>query len=131
MKLLLDANISWRLCTSLAEQFGECFHVNRIGLAIPPSDTAIWNYARDNNCVIVSHDGDFVNLLFAKGYPPKAILLKTGNIDTATTLKLLVQAREAIFEWHGKKTGLFEITLGKRGRNEKTPGNGDARLCHR
>jgi len=60
-----------------------------------------------------------VNLLFAKGYPPKAILLKTGNIDTATTLKLLVQAKEAIFEWHGKKTGLFEIALGKRGRNEK------------
>ena len=113
MKLLLDANISWRLCAPLAEHFGECFHVNRVGLAIPPSDIAIWNYARDNDCMIVSHDGDFVNLLFANDYPPKAILLKTGNIDTATTLKLLVQAKDAIFEWQGKKTGLFEITLRK------------------
>ena len=114
MKLLLDANISWRLCAPLAEHFGKCFHVNRIGLAIPPSDIMIWNYAKDNDCIIVSHDVDYLDLLFAKSYPPKIILLKTGNIDTKTTLNLLIQAKETIIEWSGKETGLLEITVKKR-----------------
>ena len=111
MKLLLDANISWRLCAPLAEHFGECFHVNRVGLPIPPSDTMIWNYARDNGCVIVSHDTDFLQLLLSKSPAPKIILLKTGNIDTATALRLLVQAKEVIIEWMGKEAKLLEITV--------------------
>ena len=114
MKLLFDANISWRLCAPLADQFGECFHVNRIGLPTPPSDMMIWNYAKENNCIIVSHDTDFLDMLFAKGFPPKVILLKTGNIDTATTLKLILQAKEKIIEWSGKETGLLEITAKKQ-----------------
>ena len=114
MKLLLDANISWRLCIPLAEHFGECFHVNRIGLTIPPSDTMIWNYAKDNDCVIVSHDTDFLDLLLTKNYPPKIILLKTGNIDTKTTLKLLVEAKETIIDWTKKESGILEITVKKR-----------------
>ena len=111
MKLLLDANISWRLCSPLAEEFGECFHVNKTGLVTPPSDSMIWNYARENDFVIVSHDTDFLDMLYAKGFPPKIIFLKTGNIDTATTLKLIIRAKETIIEWSGKETGLLEITI--------------------
>ena len=61
--------------------------------------------------MIVSHDTDFLNLLFAKGFPPKTILLKTGNLDTASTLNLLVQAKEAILVWYGKQAGVLEITF--------------------
>jgi len=114
MKLLLDANISWRLCVPLAEAFGECFHVNKINLTLPPSDTMIWNYAKDNDYVIISHDVDFLDMLFARGYPPKVILLKTGNIDTKTTQNLLIQAKDTIIEWSRKETGLLEITVKKR-----------------
>jgi predicted nuclease of predicted toxin-antitoxin system len=49
MQLLLDANISWRLAAKLKLHFGECLHVDRIGLNIPASDTEIWNYALINN----------------------------------------------------------------------------------
>ena len=111
MKLLLDANISWRLCAPLAEHFDECFHVNKIDLAIPPSDTMIWNYARDNDCIIVTHDTDFLQMILTKSCSPKIILLKTGNIDTETALKLLVQAKEAIIEWSEKETKGLEITV--------------------
>ena len=111
MKLLLDANISWRLCSPLTDQVGECLHVNMIGLAIPPSDTMIWNYAKENSCIIVTHDSDFIDMLFAKGFPPKIIFMKTGNINTETTLKLLIQAKETIIEWSRKETGLLEITI--------------------
>jgi predicted nuclease of predicted toxin-antitoxin system len=47
MKILLDANISWKLVNILAPVFGECTHVDLIGLAVPPEDKDIWNYSLD------------------------------------------------------------------------------------
>jgi predicted nuclease of predicted toxin-antitoxin system len=35
MKILLDANISWKLVNILAPVFGECTHVDLIVLAVP------------------------------------------------------------------------------------------------
>ena len=49
MKLLLDANLSWRLTVLLSEQFGECQHVNLTDLPKPAKDTEIWNYALETN----------------------------------------------------------------------------------
>jgi predicted nuclease of predicted toxin-antitoxin system len=113
LKLLLDANISWRLCVPLAEHFGECLHVNRVGIQTPPADTEIWDYAKINGCTIVSHDTDFTQLFFGRGHPPKVIFLKTGNVSSAETLDLLIRAKTRIFEWHEKDSGLLEITRKK------------------
>jgi len=52
-------------------------------------------------------------LLLAKGFPPKIILLKIGNIDTASTLNLLLQAKDAILEWYDGAAGILEITVRK------------------
>jgi len=41
MKLLLDANISWRLVLRLKIQFNDCFHVDHIGLITPVKDIEI------------------------------------------------------------------------------------------
>jgi len=41
MKLLLDANISWRLCPFIIETFNECAHVNKIGFPNPMKDIDI------------------------------------------------------------------------------------------
>ena len=38
MKLLLDANISWRLAEKLKSHFADCTHVYHIALKIPASD---------------------------------------------------------------------------------------------
>ncbi len=62
MKLLLDANISWRLVAKLKTHFTDCFHVDHIGLIIPAKDTEIWNHALENDLVIVTNDDDFLNL---------------------------------------------------------------------
>jgi predicted nuclease of predicted toxin-antitoxin system len=51
MKLLLDANISWRLCSELQSHFEDCFHVDHIGLKIPASDNEIWKYALANELI--------------------------------------------------------------------------------
>ena len=38
MKILLDANISYKLVNKLNLIFGECAHVDLIGLNVPASD---------------------------------------------------------------------------------------------
>jgi predicted nuclease of predicted toxin-antitoxin system len=63
MKLLLDANLSWRLVENLAPYYEECLHVDFIGLAVPAKDIEIWNFAANNNCVIITNDEDFLNLV--------------------------------------------------------------------
>lgn len=54
MKLLLDANISWRLAARLKSHFEECLHVDYTGLNIPAQDIEIWNYALNNNLIIIT-----------------------------------------------------------------------------
>ena len=67
MKLLLDANISWRLSDKLKHHFEDCFHVDHISLRIPASDNDIWKYAKTNELIIVTNDDDFVDLPEFKG----------------------------------------------------------------
>jgi hypothetical protein len=38
MKILLDANISWKLINVLKPIFGECAHVDLMGLNVPADD---------------------------------------------------------------------------------------------
>ena len=91
MKLLLDANISWRLIARLKAHFSDCKHVDLIGLTIPATDTEIWNYASDNDFIIVTNDEDFLNLANLKGFPPKVVLLRTGNQSNTFIEMLLVK----------------------------------------
>ena len=110
MKLLLDANISWRLCSFLSENLGECTHVNDIGLSIPAKDSEIWQYAKDHDFIIVTQDTDFLNFLETKSYPPKLILIKTGNISRKQMERVLLQAKQSILEFFiSDEYGLLEI----------------------
>jgi len=81
MKLLLDANISWRISEVLIKIFGQCDHVNKIDLPVPATDRQIWEYAKEHGYIIVSKDNDFLQFLNDKGFPPKLVFLKTGNIS--------------------------------------------------
>lgn len=110
MKLLLDANISWRLCGKLKSHFEDCFHVDYIGLKIPASDNDIWKYALANELIIVTNDDDFVDLLNFKSYPPKIILLKTGNQSNQYIEAILIKHKEAIQSfYYNNDIGLLEI----------------------
>jgi predicted nuclease of predicted toxin-antitoxin system len=78
-------------------------------LPVPAADTRIWNYARENGCIIVTQDSDFLNLLQTKGYPPKIILLRTGNISAREAERILLQAKPSIKELERQHLGLLEI----------------------
>lgn len=76
MKLLLDANLSWRLTKLLSPHFEDVYHVERCGLPIPANDIMIWNWAEANDATIVTNDEDYYYFSLQKGFPPKIILLK-------------------------------------------------------
>jgi len=109
MKLLLDANISWRLTAILSDHFGDCVHVNKTELPKPAKDTEIWKYAAENRYTIVTQDADFLNLFETWGFPPKIILLRTGNIDRKTTENILLHNKAPIFDLENGNYGLLEI----------------------
>ena len=52
MKLLLDANLSWRLSNKLKVYFEDCCHVDYINLPVPAKDIDIWNYALANSLTL-------------------------------------------------------------------------------
>jgi len=46
------------------------------------SDPIVWDYAKDNDLMIVSKDADMHDLSLVVGNPPKVIWLRLGNCST-------------------------------------------------
>ena len=76
----------------------------------PPSDDVIWNYARDNDFVIVTKDTDYVNLSRQRGFPPKVILILSGNGPTQQVAELLRDNFDLIQRFEtDRTTGIIEM----------------------
>lgn len=82
MKLLIDANLSWRLKKKFANLFSEIIHAEELKFSQPVSDKQIWNYAKENNFIIMTNDDDFMTYSILFSFPPKIILIRTGNQST-------------------------------------------------
>lgn len=81
MKLLLDQNLSPRLCERLRDICPNVVHVRAIGLQAADDD-AIWKYAAQNGFIIVTKDADFNSRAFLFGAPPKVVWIQRGNCST-------------------------------------------------
>ena len=88
MRLLFDQNISYRIVNKLSDCYPDCEQVRHLGL-MNAKDIDIWDYARNNNYVIVTFDADFYDISLVNGCPPKIILLRTGNMPTNQIADLL------------------------------------------
>lgn len=82
MKLLFDQNLSPSLVDSLADIYPESVHVQSGGLD-RADDTAVWDFARLQNLVIVTKDADFQERSLIAGAPPKVIWIRRGNCSTS------------------------------------------------
>lgn len=72
---LLDQNIPARLT------FTPALPVTRaVSLGHSPTDSALWNYARDNELVIVTKDADFSGRIILVQPPPWIVHLRFGNL---------------------------------------------------
>ena len=96
MKLLFDQNLSPRLVNRLADLYPDSSHVYLIGLDTAP-DPDIWQYARDNEFIIVTRDADFSDLNVMLGFPPKVIWIRRGNCTTRE-IELIFRSNYATVE---------------------------------
>ena len=89
MKLLFDNNISYKLVKRLSDISPNCLHVTDTSLPKPATDLDIWNWAKQNDCAIVTFDEDFEQLEILNGFPPKVILFRFGNTQTIKLEQIL------------------------------------------
>ena len=72
IKLLFDQNLSPRLINRLIDIYPNSNHLYNLGLDTA-EDSIIWQYARENNFIVVTKDADFSELISIRGFPPKVI----------------------------------------------------------
>ena len=89
MKLLIDQNISRKIISNIRNNYPNSAHVVDLGLE-NSTDKLIWEYARDNDFMIVTFDADFYNFSVVWGFPPKIIWIRTYNQTTLFIEQLLV-----------------------------------------
>lgn len=95
MKLLFDENISFRIVDLIRDIFPESKQVQSVKLN-GATDTNIWNFAKENDYIIVTFDADFYDLSVVRGFPPKIIWLRTGNTTTREIANLIIRRKEVI-----------------------------------
>ena len=95
MKLLLDENLSRRAVPFLQDTFPGSTQVTLFGME-NADDRAIWNFAKDNDFVIVTKDSDFFEMASVYGQPPQIVWLKIGNQSKAATINALIANQQNI-----------------------------------
>jgi predicted nuclease of predicted toxin-antitoxin system len=88
VKLLFDQNLSLNLVIRLADLFPDSVHVRQVGLEAA-DDQVVWEYAKNNNLIICSKDGDMHQRSFLFGAPPKVVWVRLGNCSTTDVENLL------------------------------------------
>lgn len=95
MKYLFDQNISHRILSMLPAAYQYSSSVKKEKL-IDYSDYQIWDFARENEFIIVTQDADFNDLAMLNGFPPKVIWIRVGNLKTIQIYHLLIRHEAAI-----------------------------------
>lgn len=109
MKLLIDENISHKILKKINPVFENCIHCKYIKTDLR-TDFEIWNYAKENDFIIVTFDEDFYEWMLLKGFPPKVIWLRCGNASTQHIADLLNNKIPEIKEFNSNnEIGLLEL----------------------
>ena len=95
MRLLFDQNLSFKLCSRLADLFPNSGQVSLAGLATADNQ-AVWEHPRAGGFTLVSQDSDFADMAALIGPPPQVIWLRCGNRTVATLEQLLRREVHAI-----------------------------------
>jgi predicted nuclease of predicted toxin-antitoxin system len=86
MKCLIDEN--------LPHQLGQILRINSLHatrISEQPTDTELWNYAKENKLILLTKDTDFFDRLLLIGPPPKVIWIRLGNLRKQQLVDTLVQ----------------------------------------
>ena len=108
MKLLFDQNISFRLIERISNLYPDAKQVRELGLE-NVTDNEIFEFAKKNDYSIVTFDSDFCDLNILKGFPPKIIWIRTGNITTKNLEIIMKNKYERIKSFMQENFGCLEI----------------------
>ena len=109
MKLLFDQNLSPGLVPGLADVFPDSNHVFPLGLG-RASDSAVWEFARDNGFALVTKDADYSDLMTLRGFPPKVLWLRLGNCTTVQ-VETLLRLHQPAIEQMGRDPSVGILSL--------------------
>jgi len=110
MKFLFDQNISHRILKLFPEKYAASTTVKKEELINAP-DRKIWEFAKQNNYIIVTQDSDFNELNTLYGFPPKIIWIRTGNLRTQAIVDILIDYSQEIDKFiKDNNYGCFEIS---------------------
>jgi predicted nuclease of predicted toxin-antitoxin system len=87
-RLLFDQNLSPKLINQLSDLYADSAHLDALGLGTA-DDTDVWQYAKENDFLIVTKDADFADLSILRGFPPKIIWIRRGNCSTRDIEQIL------------------------------------------
>ncbi len=90
-KFLIDENLPENLELFCSEKF---IHVNSVKTSM--TDSEIWNYAKENDLVIVTKDADFSDRILVTKPPPRIIHIKYGNMRKTELNQLLIKIWEEL-----------------------------------
>jgi len=93
----------------IPEEYYNSSSVKKEGLVNAP-DREIWEFAKNNDYIIVTQDSDFNDLNSLYGFPPKVIWIRTGNLKTQSIVDILINYSDDINKFiNDSQYGCFEI----------------------
>lgn len=106
---LLDNNLSPKIARRIEHLFPGCLHVELVSLDAS-DDPIVWDFARQSNLHILTKDSDFSRMLTFRGFPPKVVWLKCGNVTTKEIVEKVLDNEAIIHSFLTHPTaGLLEI----------------------
>lgn len=96
MKFLCDVHISYKVCKSLEQSGHQAIHVNTILDKWFTEDSAICEYADQNDYIVITKDEDFRATFLLKKKPKKLIRIILGNISNQDLIKTLLACLSTI-----------------------------------
>lgn len=98
VRLLLDQNLSFKLCDRLADLFPNSTQARLVGLD-RADDRTLWEHAAAGGFVLVTQDADFAEMAAVYGPPPKVVWLRGGNRPTAAVEATLRRAHALLLDF--------------------------------
>jgi predicted nuclease of predicted toxin-antitoxin system len=109
VKLLFDQNLSRKLPRKLDDLFPGSMHVTQVVLD-RADDDGIWQYAKENNLIIISKDDDFRERSVRLGHPPKVVQVRAGNCSSKHIETIIRENVQLIVEFErDPQHGYLEI----------------------
>ena len=106
--LLFDENISYRVVKQILHLFPESQAAKQLKL-LAKEDFLIWETAKSGGFTIITYDEDYELLSNLRGWPPKVILIRSGNLSNTEVIAMLQINFDAISDF------LLDIEFDARG----------------